>query len=246
MQSKARAALWAAAGYIAIMAAGMAVTFHGFGFRYGDPRMMRPLVFVELVLVVYAVVMARRLHGDWRCGFDRLDPRGLLWMLPHSLAIALLLLLLLPLVGGQVAAATLVVVTTILVGISEEVMFRGVVLRAMLEITGQGRAIILSALCFSVLHGVNLLAGQSLENTVVQMLLTFVFGLAFGALLLRLGSLVPLILFHAAWDMLLFLGGLYGAELGPISLVGVAANALVGLALWLLVLRHQQATGQAR
>lgn len=238
MQGKAWAAMVAAAGYVAIMAAGMAVSWHGFGYRYGDPQMMRVLIWVEVVLAAYAVWAAGRLHGGWSSGFDRLDRRGLWWMAPHLGVILAMAAMLVPAVSGSLGTAVLVVATTLLVGFSEEVMFRGVVLRGMLGAVRRGWAIVIAAACFAALHAVNVLAGLPVGDMALQLGLTFVFGLAFGALALRLGSLWPLIAFHAAWDMLLFLGGLYGVGFGPLSLLGIAANAVVGVLVWVLVLRR--------
>ena len=75
-----RGVLWravaAAAGYIAIMAVGMAMTGHLFGIRYGDPQMVYVLVVFEAAMATYAVVVARRLFGTWHCGFGPIDWRG--------------------------------------------------------------------------------------------------------------------------------------------------------------------------
>jgi uncharacterized protein len=55
---------------------------------------------------------------------------------------------------------------------------------------------------------------------------------------LRVNSLVPLIIFHALWDMVQFLGGLWGSDFGLLVLIGVVVNAIGGAALWWLVLRR--------
>ena len=65
-----------------------------------------------------------------------------------------------------------------------------------------------------------MLAFVPLDGMVQQLVLTFVFGLAMACFALRVNSLVPLIVFHALWDMVQFLGGIYGADFGQLILVG--------------------------
>lgn len=235
-----RRAVLAAVGYIAIMAVGMFTTGHLFGITYGDPKMVYVLVFFEVALSIYAVVMARRILGPWHCGLAPIDWRGLVWMLPSFLVIAALFVQLVR-TGDVVLSglALLVIVTTILVGFSEELMFRGVVLGAGLGATGTGKAIVISAVLFSLLHSVNVLAFVPLDGMLQQLFLTFIFGLAMACYALRVNSLVPLIVFHALWDMVQFLAGIYQAQFGALVMIGVVVNAVVAAALWWRVLRRR-------
>lgn len=234
-------AILAALGYIAIMAVGMFTIGHVFAITYGEPKMVQVLVFFEIALSVYAIFMARRLFGHWHCGFGPVDWRGMVWMLPNFLVMAALFAAVLR--NGTVelsGLAVLVVVTTILVGFSEELMFRGVVLRGGLREAGTGRAILISAVLFSLLHSVNMLAFVPFDAMLQQMLLTFVFGLAMACYALRINSLVPVIVFHALWDMVQFLAIIYKADLGQLVMVGIVVNAVVAGALWLTELRNRQ------
>jgi membrane protease YdiL (CAAX protease family) len=134
----------------------------------------------------------------------------------------------------------------ILVGFSEELMFRGVVLRGGLCEVSTGQAILISAVLFSLLHSVNVLAFVPLDGMLQQLVLTFVFGLAMACYALRVNSLIPLIVFHALWDMVQFLGELYQAEFGPLITIGIVVNAVVAAALWWLVLRKRPALADPR
>ena len=237
-----RSALLAALGYIAIMAVGMATSGRLFGIHYGDPQMVRVLVFFEIALCAFAILVARRMFGRWHCGFHPIDWRGLVWLVPNFVLLAALFAALLRTGAVQPGGiALLVIVTTILVGFSEELMFRGIVLRAALRELGMGRAILISSAMFSLLHSVNVLAFVPLDGMVQQMALTFVFGLAMACYALRANSLIPVIAFHALWDMVQFLGGLWGADFGRLILIAIVVNALVAAALWALVLRQRPA-----
>lgn len=235
-----RQAVLAAIGYIAIMAVGMFTTGHVFGITYGDPRMVNVLVFFEAVMSLFAIVMARRIFGHWHCGFGPIDWSGLWWMVPNVLIIAALFAALAtgtPVLDGLVLT---IIVTMILVGFSEELVFRGIVLKGALGAMGQGKAILLSAALFSSLHAVNVLAFLPVDGMVYQLALTFVFGLAMACFALHLNSLVPVMVFHTLWDMVQFLGGVYGASFGHLIDIGIVVNALAGAALWWLVLRKRK------
>ena len=237
-------AVLAAIGYIAIMAVGMFTAGHIFGITYGEPRMVYVLVGFELVMSLFAIVMARRIFGHWHCGFGPIDWRGMWWLVPNFLIMAALFA---ALGSGTIMVSGLVltvIVTMILVGFSEELMFRGIVLKGALSEVSVPKAILISAALFSSLHAVNVLAFVPLDGMVQQLVLTFVFGLAMACFALRVNSLVPLMVFHALWDMVQFLGGIYGADFGYLILIGVVANAVLGAALWWFVLRRRK-TGAA-
>ena len=234
-----RKAVLAALGYIAIMAAGMFTAGHVYGITYGDPAMVNVLVFFELAMSVYAVIVARRLFGHWHCGFGPIDWSGLWWMAPAFLVIAALFAAaFLTGTPGVSLLVITVIVTMCLVGFSEELMFRGIVLKGALSEVSMGKAILISSALFSSLHAVNVLAFVPLDGMVQQLILTFIFGLAMACYALRVNSLVPLIIFHALWDMVQFLGGIWGSDFGLLILIGVVVNAVGGAALWWLVLRR--------
>ena len=242
-----RSAVLAAVGYIAIMAVGMFTSGHVFGITYGDPTMVYVLIGFEVILSLYAVVMARPLFRHWHCGFSPIDWSGMWWLVPNFLIMAALFAVVLS--SGSVefsGLALLIIVTMILVGFSEELMFRGVVLRGGLSEVSTGQAILISAVLFSLLHSVNVLAFVPLDGMLQQLVLTFVFGLAMACYALRVNSLIPLIVFHALWDMVQFLGGLYQAEFGPLITIGIVVNAVVAAALWWLVLRKRLVSSKPR
>ncbi len=239
-----RRAVLAALGYTAIIAVGMFTTGHVFGIPYGDPKMVYVLVFFETVLSIYSVIMAQRIFGHWNCGFQPIDWGGMLWLLPNFAVMATVFAIVLRSESAELSGLALVIIVTmILVGFSEELMFRGVVLRGGLRDLPAGKAILISAALFSLLHSVNVLAFVPLAGMLVQLGLTFIFGLALACYALRINSLVPLIVFHALWDMGQFLGAIYRVDFGQLILVGIVVNVMVAAALWWLVLRKRDARG---
>ncbi|PZF78385.1 hypothetical protein DK847_00750 [Aestuariivirga litoralis] len=234
-------AVLAALGYIAIMAVGMFTTGHVFGYEYGTTEMVLVLAPFEVALSLYAIVMARRLFGGWDCGFHPLDARGLAWMVPSFAVIAALFLALFATGTPTVSLVALVLVATnLLIGFSEELMFRGVALRGALTALSTGKAILLSSVLFALLHAVNVLALMPVEAMVQQLGLTFVFGFAMACFALRANSLLPVIAFHILWDMVQFLGGLWQADFGNLVIIGIIVSPVVAAGLWWAVLRKRE------
>ena len=46
-------------------------------------------------------------------------------------------------------------------------------------------------------------------------------------------------MFHALWDMVQFLGGLWSADFGLLIPLGILVNVIAGAALWWRVLRKR-------
>lgn len=100
-----------------------------------------------------------------------------------------------------------VVINTLLVGVSEEVMFRGVLFRAFDKAMAIWPAIILTSLLFGAVHVLNVFITGQLGTAVLQSIAAAMSGVVFMAILLRTGSIWPAIIYHFLWDCLIFLVG---------------------------------------
>lgn len=78
----------------------------------------------------------------------------------------------------------------------EEVAFRGVFLTMLLATLPARRAIFFSAAVFGVLHLGSLAAGQALVPTLGQVVWAFSFGIFYGYLFVKSGSLLPPMVIH--------------------------------------------------
>lgn len=88
------------------------------------------------------------------------------------------------------------VITMALVGYVEEVIFRGLLFKAM-EKDNTTIAIIVSAVTFGVGHIVNLLTGHTSVDTVLQILYAIAVGFALVLFFYKSGSLLPCIFTHS-------------------------------------------------
>ena len=90
------------------------------------------------------------------------------------------------------------IVSMCCVGILEELIFRGLLFRAM-EKNGLRQAIIVSSLTFGIGHIVNLIngSGRSVQDSLVQILFAILVGFVLVLIFHRSGSLIPCIVFHS-------------------------------------------------
>ncbi|AVK83308.1 CPBP family intramembrane metalloprotease [Lysinibacillus sp. B2A1] len=87
----------------------------------------------------------------------------------------------------------------------EETVFRGIMLRMLLA-KGPFTAVWVSSFLFSVTHTLQLLGGQSLEDTVIQIIYALLVGLVLSLLILDGQSIILTILFHGLNNFFNFMG----------------------------------------
>lgn len=148
--------------------------------------------------------------------------------------------------GLPPAAVTLfILANTLMVGWSEEVMFRGVWLRGLFRSYGIWVAILGSSLIFGAIHILNVFLTGDLRGAVIQAMAAFLSGVFLAAVRLRTGSLWTGIALHGLWDAGTFLmaaGATAGAAAapGPTALgdYGGVVMSLPLLLLGIYFLRH--------
>ena len=130
------------------------------------------------------------------------------------------------------------VVSMLCVGFLEELIFRGLLFRA-IEKENLTRAIIISSVTFGIGHIVNLFNGQDLPETISQIIFAVFVGFALVILFHKGKSLVPCIVFHGVFNALSVVANdeaLNSAFGGPVltAVIMIAASAVVlgGYCLW--------------
>ncbi len=183
----------------------------------------------------------------WRdVGLNQLPPARSLWltwlpMLYITAGLAFAVVVGLPPVG----VLLWILFNTFLVGLSEELMFRGVLLQAFRRTVSIWPAVALTTLAFGAIHILNVFMTGELRAALIQSAAAALSGLLFIALRLRTGSLWPCIVVHGLWDFATFtVAAARSGEAqassggGPMTLMTfmpillVLPNALYGL--WLM------------
>lgn len=115
----------------------------------------------------------------------------------------------------------ILIIDTALIGIAEEVMYRGILLGAMAKKMNPLIAILLSSILFCTLHLLNVIGGLSVSELIGQLGSTFVMGVFLGAMYLDTRNILFPIIFHSSWDYILLSDSLADVEFLPVVLIGV-------------------------
>lgn len=187
--------------YMAIMAAGMYVSYHVFGYDYDNPKIDTVLIYFEFPMSVYAIcVYIKNYKGT---SFNKLKMTFSFVMF----SVLMILLMVFYLIQGTYKQESqyfiYVVITTIFVAFSEEVMYRGIVLSGFLKKYTIVKAIVYSSILFALLHTVNILGGESIKSMLIQLANTFILGIVLACFRVKNKNIIPLILYHFIWDIIL-------------------------------------------
>lgn len=221
--------------YIMLMGIGMAIV-SALGLSYSNPEMVRVIVFFEIIFTVLTFIVYKKLKLtalSARFQFSK-------WLIPFIIIFIVMLGLFL--FTGSWAPhypmITLIMLTTILVGFSEELMFRGIVLHVLLERHGVVFSIVMSAIFFALLHAVNVFAGVPIMVVPIQLLATFLFGLVFSCLAIRIRNIIPLMVYHFVWDFVLIAQSITGAQVDTVSSIGIVIELIVVIPLMVYTVKR--------
>ena len=166
---------------------------------YGDDSLQMLLGLVAVSAALLAVI--RLLGIEKELGMTRWLQNGkaLLWLLPMWVLSTGNLW---GGVGLRYAGinSLMAVLSFLLVGVVEEIVFRGFLFNGMRRTGKLSVAIVVSALTFGMGHIVNLLTGHATMETLVQVLFAVAWGFLFTFAYLKGGSLLPCIAIHGLID----------------------------------------------
>ena len=126
-------------------------------------------------------------------------------------------------VPGQIYA----MVSMALVGVAEELIFRGFLFKAMLKDGSVKSAVIVSSITFGLGHIVNLFTGHEFVETLAQAVFAVAFGFVVTMAFYKSGSLLPCILSHSLTDVFsLFAKGEQSSALNWIAHIVIIVMAV--------------------
>ncbi|MBQ9142147.1 MAG: CPBP family intramembrane metalloprotease [Lachnospiraceae bacterium] len=116
------------------------------------------------------------------------------------------------------------VLFVLLVGLAEEIFFRGILADAILKrfgnsVSGVVISVVLSGVVFGLAHILNILSGQSLEESIVQVVATSMLGILLSAIYIRHRNAYAVALLHTVLDfMTMFSSGFFqGESIGDVA-----------------------------
>lgn len=117
----------------------------------------------------------------------------------------------------------------LIVALIEETFFRGFILKILL-FKGFKKAVIISSLLFAITHSLQLLGGQSLETTILQITYAFVVGMVLSLLIINNQSIIIAIAFHGINNTLQIMGNGEGSSI--LSYLIIVILIVQGVYLW--------------
>lgn len=163
---------------------------------------------VSLIVGAAALAITATLLGWWRPAlYDR--QRSVRWpiFVPILMAVALVINLLSTDWGSYDAGFFAASIVLLLVGFTEEMANRGLLVVALRSRLGEGWVWFLSSLLFGLMHLTNALSGQDLISTLQQVAFAFAGGTIFYILRRTTGTLIWAMVLHGLWDFSTFAVG---------------------------------------
>ena len=210
------------------------ITIGGGLLQAGGPSSMDELVSAGVVwgIPLAALFLLITYRGKWN-QLGLVAPAS--WRAARPVVIAVALLLILAAANGLPTTSVLLflVINSMAVGVSEELAFRGVVLRALLGSYPIRRAVLISALAFGAVHSLNALMTGEVVPALMQSGIAVGMGMWAASIRIRTGSLYPSILLHGLWDLalLIVISGVAGSPISIVTSV-LALVVAVGLGVW--------------
>lgn len=157
-----------------------------------------------VMAVIIMVYMRKKDRSLGIFGFHKLNMREdkvALYYIP-----LLIIALVQPIMGGLNVELTaskivLIIIFSLLVGFTEESIFRGII-RAKLKQKGPLFYIMFSSIFFGILHVANAFSGSDSLQIVLQVINALLIGLILALLIETTNNIIPLIIFHFLFDAL--------------------------------------------
>lgn len=181
----------------------------------------------DLIVTVLLLILVGAL-GWWFVFRETRRVSKVFWVFPAAIAVASLLNTDWGGLGDEGATYALTLAAAVLVvGVNEELMFRGVLLHGFRSHGSEVYAWLWSTGLFAIVHGLNILIGSPIGSVLPQILNAFMLGTVFYITKRVSGSLLVPIVLHALWDFSFFSHGGTDADIAAGGQTGIATFAFL-------------------
>lgn len=206
--------------FLCLISAAAILFYYGAPPLTGDKRTdtLAGAVILRFFISVFLLVLTIEFFPSCLAG-KRVSCKNLLWCIP-SLAVAIVNFPFSALINGtaqivQINLIWLFLIKCVLIGLSEEILFRGIIFRSLLEFFGKKDKscflpVLLGSAIFALFHFVNLLDGAGILAVLQQVGYTFLIGAMLSVVLLKTENIWLCVFLHALFDF----GGLLISDLG--------------------------------
>lgn len=243
--AKQKIALLTVVSYSLLMAVGMFVMHHIVGSSYEQNDMPKTILWFEVPMTMLAIGVYLKY---FRSSLKRYQPAtpnkiillGFAAMLINMVIMGFLFLTKVNFTGKDMSVFFGILFATMLVGISEELVFRGIVLPAYLENGSKIKAIVVSSFLFAIFHVTNLSGGIEITSLLIQLVNAMLLGTTFAFIAIEIGKVWPLMIFHFLYDFFLISSEFTGVDLGATIIFGGFFGMLFGVVLFSVLLMKEK------
>lgn len=185
--------------FMLVMSIGLYMCYHVYGVGYGSPQFSRAFFPTYFVLVPFSLIAYFKYKKDLG---DHL-PKYKLFMIIF-IPVVLIGIFTIVYKFDWSIMFFIPLIEAVFVGISEELVYRGVIFTNVAKEKGLFIGILISAFAFSILHGINFIGGLTISSMFIQLIDTFLAGIFFAGVYNYTKNIVLLVIIHAMWDYVLF------------------------------------------
>lgn len=184
-----------------------------------------PIISAALISVLYIFF----LKIDKQVGIS-FDINYKSWVLIYPIAVIFVLLVTITIYGeGASGIMGWIIINTFFVGISEELMFRGVLLSSFAQKFSFWKSALIVSLLFGLIHVTNGFITGDFVNASLQAVMATLSGFLFLGIRLKTNSILPAIILHWLWDFSVFMVSTHISEEIQSEPIVLAALVLAGL-----------------
>lgn len=158
--------------------------------------------FMLLSIAVPAIVILRKKITVGQIGFSGIEKGSLKTVAYFIPALAAKIGFLLCGINNNIDTMIALAFFTTAIGLSEEIYFRGIILRWLMTHFPVRQAVMLSCVFFSAAHAAQAFSGEGLLMVLLTILNAFIFGIVAAEIVIITDSLIPVIIWHAFYDFI--------------------------------------------
>ncbi|HDR7795132.1 TPA: CPBP family intramembrane metalloprotease [Bacillus luti] len=193
------------------------------------------LQFIGLVPLAVGIVVYLGMKGKWRFYFFDIKLNNSVkdTILLNSPFVLVLFVILLGNKGLNTTSISdlffMFIMQIFVVAFIEETIFRGFMLK-MLFSKGIKKSVLITSFLFGITHLLQLVGGQSIEDTILQIIYAFLVGLVLSLLIINKQSIIITITFHGFNNFFNFMGNVQGSSL--YAYIVIAILCIYSVYLW--------------
>ena len=216
----------------------LAITLGGQIWQAGSGTSLDALATESIIYSVIAAIIFLLIVVAYKKWWSEVGVKGpddrrslrLLW-LP---ALLILILIVMGFTSGVASNVLLIIlINTLFVGISEELMMRGVLLHGFSFGRSAVSAVLIVAVLFGAMHALNGFLTGEFGPALFQAVMSVGLGVWVGALRVRLNTVIPVMILHGLWDFGVFAVGAGGSVVAGMLPIAFAVIMFI-YGIWLL------------